>query len=165
MRSHWNFLFTAISIIRITLAFCANAVTAVFSSLIVESWHRRKWRKNLGENFPRTRNCQNKEKNNSKSTFFFEKAWGEVPGCAICWGWPRKMAAKIWSPTRILQYILSSLGKLYIRIDRGTSCHEDDSDEDDNYDDIVATNEQSQSGRSQRQQSVWQWANHGDELT
>ena len=27
------------------LVFCANAVTAVFSSFVVESWHRRKQRK------------------------------------------------------------------------------------------------------------------------
>ena len=39
MRSHQNFLFTAISVFRILLPFCTNAVTAVFSNHVVESWH------------------------------------------------------------------------------------------------------------------------------
>ena len=44
MRSHWHFLFTAISVFHMPLAFCANGVTAVFSSLVLESWHCRRWR-------------------------------------------------------------------------------------------------------------------------
>ena len=51
------------------------------------------------------------------------------------------MASKIWRRTF---YILSSLGKMYIRIDRGTSRQEaktaksyvETSDEDDYYDDL-----------------------------
>ena len=52
MRCHRNFKFTAVSVFRMPLAFCANAVTAVFSSLVVESRHRRRREKGSWRKFP-----------------------------------------------------------------------------------------------------------------
>ena len=111
-------------------------------------------------------------KNNSKSIYilFLWKRPGE-----------RYLASQFveagrtkWRPKFYLRsafYILSSLGKLHIRIDRGTSRQEvkiaescvETSDEDGNYDlsGVVAMNL-----RSQRRQPVWwqpqRWANLGN---
>ena len=74
-----------------------------------------------------------------------------------------------WRPKFYLRrafYIFSSLGKLYIRIDRGIkkkasktaeSCVET-SDEEDNYDDDLSTKRRCQWRSSDK-------SNHGDELT
>ena len=77
-KSHWNVLFTAIFVFRMPLAFCANAVTVVFSSLVVESWQRRKQRKHLDCERAIIVETTNKEQ---QKYFFHEKGlgWGTCP--------------------------------------------------------------------------------------
>ena len=81
--------------------------------------------RNLGKNFPRTRNRRHKnEKTKAKVLFSAQKDWGEVPGRAICRGSPCKMAAKIridlwnyyWSKRILFQHDFSSFRQFFVSV-------------------------------------------------
>ena len=57
MRSHRNFLFNAISVFRMPLAFSANTVSAVFFSVVVSSKKAEKKKKNAHTEFPDVSDC------------------------------------------------------------------------------------------------------------
>ena len=78
---YYNYAFNIYFLLYMPLAFCANAVTAVFSSHVVESWHQRRRGKILAKI---SRKCAIVVKLIAKVLSSTKKAWGDVPGRTIC---------------------------------------------------------------------------------